>query len=763
MKKRTYGIQNWEYDYDSDTRQVTSIKDINDIESTFDYDDCQRLTALNERNGQLSTSFEYLYNLASGNGYNYIKSTNSAANLTSYAYFDGLGRPIENVNWQYSPDHRDVFTAQAYDSVGRPYRQFLPTEGGTSGDYFPPSGAFDEVTYESSPLGREIARSFAGGGSIAKAYGANGTDEVKMYDENGSQQGYYPANSLYVEEVTDENGHRTTTYTDKVGRMILVRRYLDNDWVDTYNIYDLRGNLVRVLPPGGTEYVYTYDLRNRVETKQIPGAGTQTFAYNDRDELISSTDANNNTLTYQYDDYGRQEWTKLNGDVVISNTYDTAPGASLGQLASTSVAVLDGSGNLNTSYVYDNLGRLLSTTGANHTGGTDIVSTEYEGATDRLTRTLRNHSGFENLSITQSFDFDHSKRLINSWHQIGSNPADLVQLSHSTYNFRDELIEKDLHRVRENVYLQSIDYRYNLRGWLTHINEPGLAANYTDACGDLPLQATEGCGNQEVTLAELLELRQQAEELNVGCYKPCEEEPLDSTLFVTGPDSSQLANQNNSLQTLASTMASTNAQSLTYPVELNRITLYEGKSRLVLAEELPIIEEEYYIHQCEQFASPTDSSEILYDGSIKDKPLTEILTIRQTTTPWLMKPDCEEEEVNLPCGPYSVQYSANSIDSTTLYSDYIGYPSAYPDLSQIDQPQNSLQVDNQWWDLAVYSYGEAAWDISRNVNADQGTIITALQVTVYISNATVSTEHGYQSGPSRRDKIPSGERRTIDH
>jgi RHS repeat-associated protein len=57
--------------------------------------------------------------------------------------------------------------------------------------------------------------------------------------------------------------------------------------------------------------------------------------------------------------------------------------------------------------------------------------------------------------------------------KIGLTP---VQLSHNQYNELGELIDKQLHSEDEGAsFAQSVDYRYNIRGWLTRINDSNLS------------------------------------------------------------------------------------------------------------------------------------------------------------------------------------------------------------------------------------------------------------------------------------------------
>ena len=59
---------------------------------------------------------------------------------------------------------------------------------------------------------------------------------------------------------------------------------------------------------------------------------------------------------------------------------------------------------------------------------------------------------------------------------------DEVQIASNTYNELGELIEKDLHAGTGGTFAQSIDYTYNVRGWLTSIDSADLS---TSPDGDL--------------------------------------------------------------------------------------------------------------------------------------------------------------------------------------------------------------------------------------------------------------------------------------
>jgi RHS repeat-associated protein len=84
------------------------------------------------------------------------------------------------------------------------------------------------------------------------------------------------------------------------------------------------------------------------------------------------------------------------------------------------------------------------------------------------------------LSLIKSFDYDHAGRLINSWHKL--NQGDPVLLSHLEYNELGQLVDKKLHSLQGNGAdaMQSIDYQYNIRGWLRSINNASLTSSETE-------------------------------------------------------------------------------------------------------------------------------------------------------------------------------------------------------------------------------------------------------------------------------------------
>ncbi len=735
--KKTFIGWEWQWDYDYNTRLQTVATNIDDIQSGYEYDEFQRLTEATARNGGITESYSYHLTLAGDpTTPNHIIHSSSATGVTTYQYSDGLGRGKEAVKVAYSPDKEDVVTGDSLDAMGRPVAQHLPFLGPGNGTYVTPSGLANIIDYEDSPLGRETARVFAGGGTVSQAYSSNAASEVKKFEENGTQNGFYETGKLYRHDVTDENGNTTSTFTDIVGRTILVRQFLDTQPIDTYNVYDDRGNLVYVIPPGANSgsdplsYEYEYDERNRLESKKIPGAEAQTFTYNDKDELVTSTDGNLTTLTNTYNAYGQMVSTAKGGNSLIYNSYSSS-GSSTGKVVSTDVALLDGNyTQLTTSFSYDNVGRVETTTAQNHIGGNDIITNYYDGGTDRITKVRRNHTGFESFMVSQIYDFDHVKRLTDVWHRI-DNGED-VRLSNNNYDFKDRLIEKNIGGGVYGRYLQSVDYRYNLRNWLTHINQLGEGGHPIESCDPLPEQETEVfCGDSEISLEDLLRLRREIDDLNIDCYDPCA--AINEQIILQ--DTVHLPEQEVSLLSLDSVMATASAASMSFPTSMYHVKLLDEKERLVLEEELPIIQGGYLTDQCKDVTSSSQNFDLILDTAVVTKNLGELLTIRQSETPRFETPDCEDDTTEPSCGEFSESFSAHSINSSTIFSAP-GPP--LTDLSQFPGAENSLENDGVDWQLNGYTEGEAEWDIHSSISTLQGTTVSSYKVSIEVTEEIIT-------------------------
>jgi RHS repeat-associated protein len=158
-----------------------------------------------------------------------------------------------------------------------------------------------------------------------------------------------------------------------------------------------------------------------------------------------------------------------------------------GLLTASLIKVIDGTaGNTNmlwTVNYYDDEGRNIRSFAQHFKGGAvslnnyDEINNTYSFNDELLTSNRVNYidnGGTRQTSVTinMRYEYDHMGRKTNTWEAIGGNE---VLLSQQVYNEIGQLIDKKLHSANQgSTFVQSIDYRYNPRGWLKSINNTAL-------------------------------------------------------------------------------------------------------------------------------------------------------------------------------------------------------------------------------------------------------------------------------------------------
>jgi RHS repeat-associated protein len=269
------------------------------------------------------------YKVASANS---IASPTPAQAKVGITYFDGFGRPIQQIANQQSNTGKDIVSHTEYDSFGRQTKDYLPFVGSNrnmtfdsnsqsntlsfynTSSYENTANPFSEKVLESSPLSRVLKQAAPGndwavgqGHEIKLDYQTNTADEVKRFDvsltanyvPSITANGSYDTNVLYKTVTTDENNNPNEEFKDKEGRVVLKRNYDNSVAHDTYYVYDVYGNLTYVLPPkaeGDTGsnvldelcYQYQYDYRNRLVAKKLPGKQWEFMVYDKLDRVVAT-------------------------------------------------------------------------------------------------------------------------------------------------------------------------------------------------------------------------------------------------------------------------------------------------------------------------------------------------------------------------------------------------------------------------------------------------------------------------------------------
>ncbi|GET22019.1 DUF6443 domain-containing protein [Prolixibacter denitrificans] len=346
----------------------------------------------------------------------------------------------------------------------------------------------------------------------------------------------YAAGALYKTTTWDENNtqststSRTVEFKDKQGRVVLKRSYNGTEAFSTYYAYNQRNLLCCVIPPkvtaddgsvSSTEldslcYRYKYDGKNLMTDKKLPGTdGWEYLIYDSRDRLVLSQDAklravNANEYHYTlYDSYDRPveegtctestAYATLRTNVSNSSNYtpalrspevytyydyyttvsgwgyayasvysdQTQTNNVIGLVTGVKTKVLNTGAWLYTVNYYDKYGRLLQQFQRNPEGGYNRVSTAYNFTGDPVKRQTyhRKTSSSTAITINEEYGYDHMRR--PTYVKYGYNTTSLTTVAQFTYDELGRMSKKELH----NGY-QDIDYAYNIRGWLTQVNDP---------------------------------------------------------------------------------------------------------------------------------------------------------------------------------------------------------------------------------------------------------------------------------------------------
>lgn len=467
-------------------------------------------------------------------------------------YYDGLGRPFLQLSRGVTHDMKNLVVLQEYDPYGRESDGWLPIKG--TDVFMTPESVksaaltqhsnqrpYSRLTYEASPLNRVLQEYGVGAEWANKPVKTNYLVNTlatplncKKYYVNSvgglAENGMYAAGELQVLEGTDEDGHRTYSFSDKLQRTVLARQMNGSMVMDTYYVYDDCGNLCFVLQPMYQDlpnlslygFQYTYDSRNRCTRKRLPGCGLTSYMYDKADNLIYSQDSiqknNSKWKFYLYDNLKRPVLEGICKDPVsVANTavtvnftasdtgigqsgysaninftvenlqmvnyYDNydfralsgfknntaIPAGSVdakGQLTGGVTSLLGSATRLYSARYYDLQGRVLKSVSSNHLGGYDTTNFTYTFSSKPLTME-HIHSGLASLTEVYTYSYDHVDRPLSVTYRLNQ---DTVTLATYVYDDWGRLVKK-------NQPGNNGSYTYNIRNWITGITQGKFSQN----------------------------------------------------------------------------------------------------------------------------------------------------------------------------------------------------------------------------------------------------------------------------------------------
>ena len=329
--------------------------------------------------------------------------------------------------------------------------------------------------------------------------GLGNTDSYYVYNDYGQLAYVIPplASVSNLDSVTLDNLCYQYRYDSK--NRLVEKKLPGKGW--EFMVYDKADRLIMAqdanMREKGKWLITKYELLGRVAYTGIIGGESRISMQSQAENLVivearSTSGFTKNGMQIQYNN-----WYFVDIETILSvNYYDTYPqysfnppfpasingeitmkeiptdGKSTQSLPVVSLVknIEDDNWTKNYTY-YDRKGRVIGSHAINHLGGYTKTESEldFAGITKQTKVYHKRLTTDTEKIITQAFTYDHQNRLLVHKHQVDSNPEEI--LVQNEYNELSQLKNKKLGGTLSSP-LQSIDYTYNIKGWLTKINDP---------------------------------------------------------------------------------------------------------------------------------------------------------------------------------------------------------------------------------------------------------------------------------------------------
>jgi RHS repeat-associated protein len=443
-----------------------------------------------------------------------------------------LGRVLEQggvgTAWQPGANHTKTFgysyNVASSGSQSEDVRQFN-TDGTSSGYYAANMLTRSQVKDENGNIG--IVYKDALGRTVARKQQLDQTINGSMvnylttyyvYDDMGRMKYMIPpggvnllsSNSWNLSAILADHVHQFVY--DKRGRLTQ-KKTPGQDWI--YYVYDKMNRLIFTQDAntrGQNKWAFVkYDGKGRAimaglytNTTQTTLAAVQTLVdgwygtgatyfetlgttlhgYTNQCMPTTNADATSTPLEVWSVNYFDNYDFDFNGSADYKYDSTQAPGTTsqwlpYGYATGGKKLILGTSNWLYSCTYYDQLGRTIQTRYNNHLSLTvDNLTTVVYDAVEfaKVTKTTSYHNagGTNQVTTVQTPVYDAKGRVLQMKHN--TNNAGDVTVAQYEYNELGQVTDKKLH-VSGSSFLQSVDYRYNIKGWLKSINNAQLVSD----------------------------------------------------------------------------------------------------------------------------------------------------------------------------------------------------------------------------------------------------------------------------------------------
>ena len=446
--------------------QVKKVTDPNGAELLTAYDALGRVTSVTQPDGFVTTtSYNNFGTLDTQNFLNsqHVRS-DSSLNLSTFSYFDGLGRKIRAEGT--GTDGRIIVSTTEYDVRGAVEQSSIP--------YFKVGGSPLYTTVKYDAVGR-----------VLETTNPDETRTLTCYED-------------FVQVSINANDQRKRVVQDADGRAIAVQEYegtfnncdtsVGAPYATTSYEYDVLGNLLKVTDAQNNESTMQYDDLSRKVLMNDPDMGQWTYDYDTVGNLTLQTDAKGQQIHFRYDvlnrqvqkDFGTQK-ALGSGDVVY--TFDGATSNGIGRLTN----VVDSSGS--STFFYDIAGRGIKTDKV--IGGVTYTTQSVYDGLGRITSltypdssvVTHTYNGPQLESVQEGSTTYVSYAGFNALGQPATTTSGNGVVTTYTYdpqNFR----LKTLKTVNGSTTLQDLGYNFDAGGNVLSITNP-IHGNQTFVYDDL--------------------------------------------------------------------------------------------------------------------------------------------------------------------------------------------------------------------------------------------------------------------------------------
>ncbi|MCS3533062.1 DUF6443 domain-containing protein [Chryseobacterium sp. JUb7] len=334
--------------------------------------------------------------------------------------------------------------------------------------------------------------------AVVEFFAGNPVNNAVLSDEilnNLCYQYHYDGRNRLVEKKLPGKGWEFMVY-DKQDRLVLTQ---DAVLRTTANNFGSRGWLFTKYDQFG-RVVYTGFFQNTGTRSAMQTAINNMSSNASNNEIRSRIPITSNSMDVYYT---KDAFPTGSMSILMVNYYDTYPSSvpisipttTLGQsvlpepyqtlsrkntnglLLSTYVKNIEDNQWTKSYNWYDMKGRVVGTYSLNHLGGYTTTETGYDFSGAVKTSIIHHKrlpTDTERL-ITENFSYDSQNRLLTHTHQVDSNPVEI--LAQNEYNALSQLKTKKVGGATVSSPLQTVDYQYNIRGWMTKINDPSNLGN----------------------------------------------------------------------------------------------------------------------------------------------------------------------------------------------------------------------------------------------------------------------------------------------